>query len=273
MAHRDVDLPSRTRTALDALEVLSGKWEPVVLGVLIHRSEAGFNDLHEEIPEISGKVLSDTLDSLQDQGLVERSVVNESPLRVEYALTDAGSALEPVLDALETWSEDHLGSLTPTVLVAEEDRRLTEMYSGWLENRYSVTRAHDSDAIDEALDGDTDAVLFGRQISGVDPASIPAVAAPETRTILLVDDRPDLDLLDVDCDDVLLKPLVRDRAIAAIERQLSRTGEAAALREYRALRAKRDVIERSYATEELSDLDAYGDLCSRIEALAERLDD
>lgn len=267
MTYQSVEVPARTRRALDALSILSRKWHPVVLAVLAHRGATGFNELLEAMPDVSGKVLTDALEALQDAGLVERTVVSESPLRVEYELTAAGRDIEGVFDELAAWSDDHLDAVAPTLLVAEEDRRMTEMYSGWLNDRYSVVRAHNSEQVDAALEDGVDLVLFDRRVPGVEPARVPDVAPDDCRTILLVDDRPDFDVLDIDCDDVLSKPIVRETALEAIERQLSRRGESAEERELAALEAKQSVFEEVCSADELAANERYADLCDRIEAL------
>lgn len=68
----------------------------------------GFTELKDRIEDISGKVLSESLDDLVDNGLVQRTVLQESPRRVEYTLTRAGMDLEPVIDAMEAWGRKHL---------------------------------------------------------------------------------------------------------------------------------------------------------------------
>jgi len=55
------------------------------------------------IPDISGKVLSETLETLVEADLIERTVISESPLRVEYGLTSAGKEMEPIFAALSEW--------------------------------------------------------------------------------------------------------------------------------------------------------------------------
>lgn len=273
MVYQEVDLPQDSRQALEALSLLSRKWHPVVIAVLDDCERAGFNDLLDSIPDISGKVLSDTLDALQEAGLVDRTVVSESPLRVEYALTGAGRDLDGVFAELAAWGEDHLDSVTPTILVVESDRRITEMYGGWLGDRYSVRRAHDSEQVDDHLDDDVDVVLFARAVPGVDPSRVPEVAPPRCRTVLLVDEKPDLSLLELDCDDVLFKPLVRETALDAVETHLSRQGEPDTRREREALDAKRVALEQAYGSDTLDGHETYARLCARIDELDAELDD
>lgn len=89
-------------------EVLARKWHTIIVHRLLNHGPLGFNELKAAIDDISGKVLSESLDDLVDNGLVERTVIQETPRRVEYAVTQAGRDLEPVIDAMETWGRKHL---------------------------------------------------------------------------------------------------------------------------------------------------------------------
>lgn len=89
-----------------AAEILSKKWHPVVYQ-LLERGPMGFNQLESRIGEISSPVLSDGLADLEDYEVLERSVVSEQPLRVEYSLTERGRDLEPVIDAMDDWGTRH----------------------------------------------------------------------------------------------------------------------------------------------------------------------
>ena len=64
-----------------------------------------FNTLHKSIPDISQKVLTSTLRSLEADGLVHRAIYAEVPPRVEYTLTELGYSLQPVLEAMRDWGE------------------------------------------------------------------------------------------------------------------------------------------------------------------------
>jgi DNA-binding HxlR family transcriptional regulator len=87
--------------------LLGKKWHPVILSVLID-SPAGFNRLKDEVEGISSKVLSESLEDLQEKGLVQREVVSQQPFRVKYSVTENGSDLEPVLEELNNWAREHL---------------------------------------------------------------------------------------------------------------------------------------------------------------------
>jgi len=90
------------------LDVIGKKWHPVIVHRLLAHGRLGFNDLSDEIDGVTNKVLSDSLDDLEEKGLVEREIVQEKPVRVSYSLTDRGRSLEEVIEALESWGETHL---------------------------------------------------------------------------------------------------------------------------------------------------------------------
>lgn len=90
------------------MAVIGNKWHPVIVHRLLDRGSLRFNELSSDVGSITNKVLSESLDDLQEKGLVERTVVNEKPVRVEYALTERGQSLEPVIQALAEWGKTHL---------------------------------------------------------------------------------------------------------------------------------------------------------------------
>jgi len=90
-----------------ASNIIGKKWHPVIISMLLD-AERGFNELKNEVKGISGKVLSENLEELQEKNLVKKNVVSEKPLRVKYSLTSAGRSLKPVLDELNDWAVEHL---------------------------------------------------------------------------------------------------------------------------------------------------------------------
>jgi DNA-binding HxlR family transcriptional regulator len=84
------------------------KWHPVIVHRLLEHGSSGFNELKRDVDGISSKVLSDSLDDLGENELVEREIVSEKPFRVQYSLTEHGRSLEPVIDALRDWGLEHL---------------------------------------------------------------------------------------------------------------------------------------------------------------------
>jgi len=88
--------------------LIGKKWHPVIVHRLLREGPLGFNDLKEEVDGISSKVLSDSLEDLEEKGLVDRAIVSEKPFRVEYSLTERGEALEDVITAMHSWGQTHL---------------------------------------------------------------------------------------------------------------------------------------------------------------------
>jgi DNA-binding HxlR family transcriptional regulator len=88
--------------------LIGRKWHPVIVHRLLEGGPQGFNALKESVDGISSKVLSDSLDDLEEAGLVERAIVSEKPFRVEYSLTERGADLQAVIEAMREWGERHL---------------------------------------------------------------------------------------------------------------------------------------------------------------------
>ncbi len=84
------------------MNYIGGKWKTVVLWYL-KGGTLRFGELKKRIPDITEKMLSLQLKALEDDGLVSRKVYAEIPLRVEYAMTERGRSLIPVLDAIAKW--------------------------------------------------------------------------------------------------------------------------------------------------------------------------
>lgn len=80
------------------------KWSMLVLLLLEEKGRLRFNELGRLIPDISAKVLSTTLRTLEADALVSRTVYPEVPIRVEYALTDTGRELVPLIQGLTDWA-------------------------------------------------------------------------------------------------------------------------------------------------------------------------
>jgi len=88
--------------------LIGKKWHPVIIDRLLKNGPAGFNELKENVDGISSKVLSDSLEDLQEKGLVDRAVISEQPFRVQYSLTGRGASLESVITAMGEWGAEHL---------------------------------------------------------------------------------------------------------------------------------------------------------------------
>lgn len=90
------------------MEVIGKKWHPVIVHRLLAHNALRFNELNEEIDSITNKMLSQSLEDLEEKNLVNREIVNEKPVAVEYALTERGRSLKPVIESLEQWGKTNL---------------------------------------------------------------------------------------------------------------------------------------------------------------------
>ncbi|MDE6127275.1 MAG: helix-turn-helix transcriptional regulator [Muribaculaceae bacterium] len=83
----------------------------LVLCVLAENEATRFNEIGRAIPDISPKVLTETLKRLETDGLVSRKLYAEIPPRVEYSLTELGKSLIPLLGSLITWALDNFAAI------------------------------------------------------------------------------------------------------------------------------------------------------------------
>ena len=99
---------------------ISDKWSILVLFTLNQSALLRFNALQKNIPDISQKMLTVTLRTLEEDGFVRRQVYAEVPPRVEYSLTDRAISLLPHINSLITWAKDNMNA----ILVDRENNRL-----------------------------------------------------------------------------------------------------------------------------------------------------
>ncbi len=109
----ETSTPDAYNAACPSRQVLSrvgDKWTALVMGVL-ERGTVRFGVLRREVTGISQKMLTQTLRNLERDGLIDRRIFAEVPVRVEYSLTELGKSLVPVLTSLIKWSESHLAKI------------------------------------------------------------------------------------------------------------------------------------------------------------------
>lgn len=99
------DCPTR-----QVLDRIGDKWTTLVL-LLLEDGPRRFSELRRSIVGISQKMLTQTLRSLERDGLVSRTIYAEVPPRVEYALTPLGKTLCTPIAAIVCWSETHIGEV------------------------------------------------------------------------------------------------------------------------------------------------------------------
>ncbi|HET8656067.1 MAG TPA: helix-turn-helix domain-containing protein [Longimicrobiaceae bacterium] len=88
-----------------AVELIGRRWTGAIIYVLLE-GRTRYAGLRAAIPEITDRMLCERLRELEQEGIVERIVVPETPVRVEYALTEKGLALGRAVDAIGAWAHD-----------------------------------------------------------------------------------------------------------------------------------------------------------------------
>jgi DNA-binding HxlR family transcriptional regulator len=90
-----------------AVELIGRRWTGAILRVML-AGVTRFSDIAASVPGLSDRLLSERLKELESEGLLTRTVYPETPVRIEYRLTDMGLALAPVVEALSHWAETWL---------------------------------------------------------------------------------------------------------------------------------------------------------------------
>ena len=92
------------------VQMIGSKWKLLIMRNLLARPWR-FNELKKDLEGISQKVLTDSLRSMEADGIITRTVYPEVPPRVEYALSDLGESMRPIMDAMEIWGTEYKKSM------------------------------------------------------------------------------------------------------------------------------------------------------------------
>lgn len=268
--------PSDDRVA-QAVALISKKWHPVIIQALLKSGPLRFNELQDSVDGISGKVLTDSLEDLQENDLVERQVVSESPKRVEYDLTRAGRELQSVLETLADWGKRNLGESTrPSVLVVDDDPRLARMHAEWLADDYEVETAYNGKQAIRRLSEEVDVVLLDRRMPGLSGDELLEKireADLDCRVVLLTAVEPDVDIADMPFDAYVVKPGEESTVRSIVADVLDRASADDALLEYYSLSARRALLDARLTASERESSDEYQQLCERLAAVEAEFDD
>lgn len=111
---------------VNALDTLLGKWKPIILQHLLADGTLRFNELRKRMPNITQRMLTLHLRELEEQDLINRVVYPQVPPKVEYSLTEYGKTIEPLMEALHQWGENHLQhieNVKKSTLTKEEENK------------------------------------------------------------------------------------------------------------------------------------------------------
>lgn len=157
-----------------------------------------------------------------------------------------------------------------TVLVVDDERDVADLYAFRLDEHYTVRTAYDGQAALDALDGDVDVVLLDRRMPGLTGDEVlqrVREADADCRVVMVTAIDPDVDIVDMDFDDYLCKPIGKETLLEAVEHQLTASEYGETVQKLFRATSKVGVLEAEKSTEELDDSAEYQDLTQRIEEL------
>ena len=92
------------------VSMIGSKWKLLIMRNLLVRPWR-FNELKKDLDGISQKVLTDSLRAMENDGIITRTVYPEVPPRVEYALSELGESMRPILNAMQQWGTEYKNTL------------------------------------------------------------------------------------------------------------------------------------------------------------------
>ncbi|WP_459212102.1 winged helix-turn-helix transcriptional regulator [Aquimarina rhabdastrellae] len=90
---------------MTTLRFIGKRWKPAVLWK-INEGVVRYNQLKKVLPYISDKMLSNTISEMEADGIIEKTIYKEVPLRIEYSITEFGKTIIPVLEAMNNWGTE-----------------------------------------------------------------------------------------------------------------------------------------------------------------------
>jgi DNA-binding HxlR family transcriptional regulator len=118
-----VVVPSLCAKFHRASELIGRRWTGAIIFVLLQATCCRFATLRAAIPDITDRMLSERLQELEQEGIVARTVIPETPVRVEYALTKKGRALAGAIQSISEWAEKWVEP--PAEIVTDRPKRVS----------------------------------------------------------------------------------------------------------------------------------------------------
>ncbi|MDG5777799.1 response regulator [Haloarculaceae archaeon H-GB2-1] len=165
---------------------------------------------------------------------------------------------------------------TPTVLVVDDEQEVADVYALRLRSEYDIDVAYGGEEALETVDAATDVVLLDRRMpdrSGDEVLEEIRARGLDCRVIMLTAVDPDFDIIDMEFDDYLCKPVEKDDLVSAIEQQMAASRYDERLTEYLEVTSKIALLENEKTARELEENDDIQRLRERAASLKEEMDD
>jgi len=157
-----------------------------------------------------------------------------------------------------------------TVLVVDDERDVADLYAFRLEEEYTVKTAYGGQAALDSLDEDVDVILLDRRMPGLTGDEVlqrVREGGSDPRVVMVTAIDPDVDIVDMEFDDYLCKPVGKETLLEAVEHQLTAQRYGDTVQALFRATSKVGVLEAEKSAEELAESDEYQELTDRIEEL------
>jgi len=162
-----------------------------------------------------------------------------------------------------------------TILVVDDEEDIADLYTTWLRMEYTVRTAYNGEEALEQADADVDIVFLDRQMpdySGDEVLARLRERDLDCRVVMVTAVDPDFDVVSMEFDDYLTKPVMRDDLDDAVESMRERDSYDETLQEYFALTSKKATLEAEKSRSQLRHNDQYQEMVSRVEELEREAD-
>lgn len=167
-------------------------------------------------------------------------------------------------------------STEPTILVVDDERELADLYTTWVREDYAVRTAYDGRSALEQMDGSVDIVLLDRHmpdVSGDEVLRTIRSNGHDCWVIMVTAVDPGLDILELDLDDYVTKPVTRAQLTRLVENLRVQSRYQEDRRELQALSNKMETVEEELSVDDLEDTEAYQRLEEDLTGLSDSLVD
>ena len=264
-----MDFRNHYEDRLDSVEsitsVISRKWHLKIIYILSCQREMRFTDILSEIDGISKKMLSNSLKNLRNLNIIEK----DEEKRV-YTMTEKGGKLVEHLDGLGNLQRKFDDKET-TVLIVEDDKDQARMYERWIEKVAEVKKAKNVEEAQSKLDG-VDIIFIDRILEGSNRGEelLEKLDSDVNQVYkVLVTILPaDFNIIEMNIDDYLVKPVSKNDMIEAIDRSFENRLKTNDERKLQAFLLKKELLMQEYTMKELEENEEFNLLTQQIEDLS-----